>query len=186
MGYAIAEAAAARGAHVFLVSGPTALTAPAGVDIVHVETAEDMYRAVLAKLECARVIIKAAAVADYRPKQKAERKIKKEQAIAEITLEATPDILAEIGKRKGKRILVGFAAETDDLVANARKKLQRKNLDLVVANDVGQAGAGFDADTNLVKILDPTGGVDELPLLPKREVADRILDRVAKIVAEQQ
>jgi phosphopantothenoylcysteine decarboxylase/phosphopantothenate--cysteine ligase len=185
MGYALAEAAAARGAHVILVSGPTALTAPAGVDIIHVETAEEMYQTVLAKIEPARVIIKAAAVSDYRPKQKAERKIKKEQAVSEIALEPTPDILAEIGKRKGKRILVGFAAETEDLVANARKKLQRKNLDLVVANDVGQAGAGFDADTNVVKILDPMGGVEELPLLSKREVADRILDRVAALLTEQ-
>jgi phosphopantothenoylcysteine decarboxylase/phosphopantothenate--cysteine ligase len=182
MGYALAEAAAARGAHVILVSGPTALTAPAGVDIIHVETAEEMYQTVLAKIEPARVIIKAAAVSDYRPKQKAERKIKKEQAVSEIALEPTPDILAEIGKRKGKRILVGFAAETEDLVANARKKLQRKNLDLVVANDVGQKGAGFDADTNLVKILDSMGGVEELPLLSKREVAERILDRVAALL----
>jgi phosphopantothenoylcysteine decarboxylase / phosphopantothenate---cysteine ligase len=182
MGYAVAEAAAARGAHVILVSGPTALTAPAGVDVIHVETAEEMYQAVLAKLESAHVIIKAAAVADYRPKQKAERKIKKDQAVSEIALEPTPDILAEIGKRKGQRILVGFAAETDDLVANARKKLQRKNLDLVVANDVGQAGAGFDADTNVVKILDAVGGVEELPLLSKREVADRILDRVKAVL----
>jgi phosphopantothenoylcysteine decarboxylase/phosphopantothenate--cysteine ligase len=178
MGYAIAEAAAARGAHVILVSGPTALTAPPDVDVIHVETAEEMRRAVLAKLEPARVIIKAAAVADYRPKRKAAGKIKKGHAVSEIALEPTPDILAELGKRKGKRILVGFAAETDDLVANARKKLQRKNLDLVVANDVGQAGAGFDVDTNVVTILDAMGGVEELPLLSKREVADRILDRV--------
>jgi len=182
MGYAIAEAAAARGAHVILVSGPTALPAPPGVDMIHVETAEEMYQAVLAKLEPARVVIKAAAVADYRPKQKADRKIKKDQAVSEVALEATPDILAELGKRKGTRILVGFAAETDDLVANARKKLQRKNLDLIVANDVGQAGAGFGVDTNMVKILDAMGGVEELPLLSKREVADRILDRVKGVL----
>jgi len=182
MGYAIAEAAAARGAHVILVSGPTALPAPPGVDMIHVETAEEMYQAVLAKLESARVVIKAAAVADYRPKRKADRKIKKDQAVPEFVLEPTPDILAELGKRKGKRILVGFAAETDDLVANARKKLQRKNLDLMVANDVGQTGAGFDVDTNVVKILDAMGGVEELPLLSKREVADRILDRVKAVL----
>ncbi len=165
-----------------LVSGPVALPAPAGVDVIHVETAEEMYRAVLAKLEPAHVVIKAAAVADYRPRQRADRKIKKDQAVAEIALEPTPDILAEIGKRKGSRILVGFAAETDDLVANARKKLQRKNVDLMVANDVGQPGAGFDVETNVVRILDPTGGVEEVPLLSKREVADRILDRVATLL----
>jgi phosphopantothenoylcysteine decarboxylase/phosphopantothenate--cysteine ligase len=185
MGYAVAEAAAARGAHVILVSGPTALPAPTTVDVIHVETAEEMFRAVLAELEIAHVVIKAAAVADYRPKQRADRKIKKEQALPEITLEPTPDILAEIGKRKGSRILVGFAAETEDLVANARKKLERKHLDLMVANDVGKPGAGFDVDTNVVKILDASGGVEALPLLSKREVADRILDRVAALLTKQ-
>ncbi len=182
MGYAIAEAAAARGARVILVSGPTALSAPTGVDVIHVETAQEMYEAVLAKLPAAAVVIKAAAVADYRPAGKAERKIKKEQAVREIALEPTPDILAEVGKRKGQQIVVGFAAETDDLVANARKKLQRKNLDLVVANDVSQPGAGFDADTNAVKILDPQGTVEDVPTLPKRQVADRILDRVVTLL----
>ncbi|MBS1116036.1 MAG: coaBC [candidate division NC10 bacterium] len=178
MGYAIAEAAAARGARVILVSGPTALAAPPGVDCIHVETADEMYRAVLAKLEPAGVVIKAAAVADYRPKRRADRKIKKDQAVPEIALEPTPDILAELGKRKGTRILVGFAAETDDLLDNARMKLQRKNLDLVVANNVREAGAGFDVDTNVVTMLDGAGRAETLPLLSKREVADRILDRV--------
>jgi phosphopantothenoylcysteine decarboxylase/phosphopantothenate--cysteine ligase len=182
MGYAIAEAAAARGAHVILVSGPTALSAPPGVDLVDVETAEEMYQAVLAKLEPAGVIVKAAAVADYRPTRTADRKIKKDHAVPEIALEPTPDILAELGKRKGKRILVGFAAETDDLLANAKTKLQRKNLDLVVANDVRAVGAGFDVDTNVVTMLDAAGGVEELPLLPKRQVADRILDRVKALL----
>jgi phosphopantothenoylcysteine decarboxylase/phosphopantothenate--cysteine ligase len=182
MGYAMAEAAAARGARVILVSGPTALRAPANVDLIHVETADEMYRAVLAKLPIAQVVVKAAAVADYRPKQRVDRKIKKDQAVPDFTLEPTPDILAEIGARKGDRILVGFSAETDDLVANARKKLQRKNVDLMVANDVTQPGAGFDVETNVVQILDATGGVETLPLLSKREVADRILDRVAALV----
>jgi phosphopantothenoylcysteine decarboxylase/phosphopantothenate--cysteine ligase len=178
MGYAIAEAAAARGARVILVSGPTALAAPPGVDCIQVETADEMYRAVLAKLEPAGVVIKAAAVADYRPTRRTDRKIKKDQAVPEIALEPTPDILAELGKRKGTRILVGFAAETDDLLDNARTKLQRKNLDLVVANNVREAGAGFDVDTNVVTLLDRAGGAEKLPLLSKREVADRILDRV--------
>ena len=182
MGYAIAEAAAARGARVILVSGPTALAAPPGVDCIHVETADEMYRAVLAKLESVGVVIKAAAVADYRPKRRADRKIKKDQAVPEIALEPTPDILAELGKRKGTRILVGFAAETDDLLDNARLKLQRKNLDLVVANNVREAGAGFDVDTNVVTMLDGAGRAETLPLLSKREVADRILDRVRALL----
>ncbi len=182
MGYAIAEAAAARGARVILVSGPTALPPPQGVDVVEVETAQQMHDAVLAKLSSATVVIKAAAVADYRPKQVAGRKLKKDEAVPEVTLESTPDILAEVGKRKGRRILVGFAAETEDLVENARKKLQRKNLDLMVVNDVSQPGAGFDSDTNVVKILDAQGGVQDLPLQSKRSVANRILDRVVSLM----
>ena len=185
MGYAIAEAAAARGAKVILISGPTALIPPHRVDVIHVETAQQMYEAVLAKLQAATVVIKAAAVADYRPKQVAGRKIKKDERVPELTLEPTPDILAEIGKRKGRQILVGFAAETEDLVANARRKLQRKNLDLMVANDVGQPGAGFDGDTNIVKILDAQGDVEELPLQAKRSVADRILDRIIELLKQR-
>ena len=185
MGYAIVEAAARRGARVILVSGPTALGPPREAQVVQVETAQEMYDAVLAHLDAATVVIKAAAVADYRPKQVAREKIKKDERVPEVTLESTPDILAEVGKRKGRRILVGFAAETHDLVANARQKLQRKNLDLMVANDVSQPGAGFDADTNVVKILDAKGGVEELPLLPKPAVADRILDRVVQLVGKR-
>jgi len=185
MGFAIAEAAAARGAKVLLISGPTALTPPGGVDMIHVETAQQMYDAVLAKLPAATVVIKAAAVADYRPKRVAGRKIKKDEAVPDVTLESTPDILAEVGKRKERRILVGFAAETEDMVANARKKLQRKHLDLMVANDVSQPGAGFDGDTNIVKIVDAGGGVEELPLQAKRSVADRILDRVVELLKQR-
>ena len=185
MGYAIAEAAAARGAKVILVSGPTSLPVPHGVDVIHVETAQQMYDAVLAKFPAATAVVKAAAVADYRPKLVAGRKIKKDERVPELTLESTPDILAEIGKRKAGQILVGFAAETEDLVANARKKLGRKNLDLMVANDVGQPGAGFDGDTNIVKILDAQGSVEELPLQAKRSVADRILDRVVELMKQR-
>ena len=182
MGYAIAAAAAARGARVLLVSGPTALPSPHGVDMLHVETAQEMYEAVLAKLPLAEVVIKAAAVADYRPVHPALQKIKKGGAVPEIVLEPTPDILAEVGKQKGRRILVGFAAETEDLIRHARGKLDRKHLDLVIANDVSQSGSGFDADTNLVKILDAKGDVEELPLLSKNEVAGRILDRVVDLL----
>ncbi len=181
MGYAIAEAAAARGARVILVSGPTALTPPRDAEVIPVETAQEMHDAVLTSLDAATTVIKAAAVADYRPKQVAGRKIKKDETVPEVTLEPTPDILAEVGKRKGRRILVGFAAETEDLVANARKKLQRKNLDLMIANDVSQPGAGFESETNVVKILDAQGGVEELALQTKRSVADKILDRVVKL-----
>jgi phosphopantothenoylcysteine decarboxylase/phosphopantothenate--cysteine ligase len=185
MGYAVAEAASRRGARVILVSGPTALPPPQGAEVVRVETAQQMRDAVLSHLEPVTVVIKAAAVADYRPKRVAARKIKKDETVPEITLESTPDILAEIGSRKGRRVLVGFAAETDDLVANARKKLQRKNLDLMVANDLRQPGAGFDLDTNVVKILDAQGGVEELPLQTKRSVADRILDRVVELLKQR-
>ncbi|MBI4571850.1 MAG: bifunctional phosphopantothenoylcysteine decarboxylase/phosphopantothenate--cysteine ligase CoaBC [candidate division NC10 bacterium] len=182
MGYAIAEAAGQRGGRVILISGPTALFAPREAEVIRVETAQEMHDAVLAKLDAATVVIKAAAVADYRPKRAATRKLKKDETVPEVTLESTPDILAEVGRRKGRRILVGFAAETEDLVVNARKKLQRKNLDLMVANDISQPGAGFDADTNVVKILDAQGGVEELPLQAKRSVADRILDRVVELL----
>ncbi len=185
MGYAVAEAAAFRGARVVLVSGPTALPPPRGVDLIQVETAQEMHDAVLSRLDNTTVVIKAAAVADYRPKQVAQRKIKKDETVPEVTLEPTPDILAEVGQRKGRQILVGFAAETDELVQNARKKLQRKNLDLMVANDVSQPGAGFDSDTNVVKILDAQGGVEELPLQTKRSVADRILDRVVELLKQR-
>ena len=185
MGYAVADAAVRRGARVILVSGPTALDPPREAQVVPVETAQEMYEAVLGHLDAATVVIKAAAVADYRPKQVAREKIKKDERVPEVTLESTPDILAEVGRRKGRRILVGFAAETQDLVANARKKLQRKNLDLMVANDVSQPGAGFDADTNVVKILDADGGVEELPLQSKGSVADRILDRVVALLAQR-
>jgi phosphopantothenoylcysteine decarboxylase/phosphopantothenate--cysteine ligase len=185
MGYAIAEAAAARGARVLLVSGPTPLAPPRGVDLVQVETAQEMHDAVLAKLPVATVVIKAAAVADYRPKAVQTRKIKKREAEATLALEPTPDILAEVGRRKGRQILVGFAAETEELVANAKQKLARKGLDLVVANDVTRPGAGFDADTNVVTLVGADGKIEELPQLTKREVADCILDRIVALIAQR-
>ena len=182
MGYAVAEAARARGARVVLVSGPTALAPPPGVELVQVETAQEMYEAVLSRLEKATVVVKAAAVADYRPTQAAAQKIKKAGGVPEVWLEPTPDILAEVGRRKGSRVLIGFAAETEALVANARAKLERKRLDLVVANDVRQPGAGFEADTNAVKILDDSGQVEEVPVQSKRAVADRVIARVAAVL----
>ena len=185
MGYAVAAAAARRGAEVVLVSGPTALEAPAGVRCVRVETALEMRAAVRAELARCTVFVAAAAVADFRPAARSERKIKKEAlgAGAGLTLELVPnpDILAEVGAGKGSRTVVGFAAESHDLVASARRKLEQKRCDLVVANDVTRSGAGFDTDTNAVSLVWPGGEVEELPLLSKTEVAERLLDRVEKL-----
>jgi phosphopantothenoylcysteine decarboxylase/phosphopantothenate--cysteine ligase len=180
MGYALARAAARRGGSVVLVSGPTGLKPPLGVRFVAVRSAEEMRTAVLADREGCHAVIKAAAVADYRPREAGLQKMKKLDADQNLDLVRNPDILAELGcgQGAGACVLVGFAAETEALLENAREKLRRKNVDMVVANDVSRADAGFDADTNLVKILHRDGRVEELPLLSKDEVADRILDRI--------
>jgi len=184
MGYAIAAEAARRGAEVALVSGPTALTTPAGVRRVDVETGVEMRDAVRALLPKCTVFIASAAVADFRPATRSEHKIKKEnlgdpQGLS-IALVQNPDILAEVGAAsdRGSRLVVGFAAESQDLVAAARRKLERKRCDLIVANDVTREGAGFDGDTNAVTFVWPGGETEELPLLAKREVAERLLDRI--------
>ncbi|MCX7816502.1 MAG: bifunctional phosphopantothenoylcysteine decarboxylase/phosphopantothenate--cysteine ligase CoaBC [Syntrophales bacterium] len=182
MGYAIARAARRRGARVVLVSGPTSLEAPQGVRVVNVESARDMYRAVLENLDDATVVIKAAAVADYRPAVAASSKIKKRSGPLTLTLERNPDIIGEIGKRKGNRIVVGFAMETENLLENALQKLKNKGMDLIVANELGVPGAGFQSDTNVVKIVMRDGSVETLPLLPKIEVANAILDRVKMLI----
>lgn len=174
MGFAIAQAARDRGARVLLVSGPTSLPTPPGVDRTDVTTAEEMLHAVTGQLETTTILIMAAAVADYRPSTSAPQKMKKQEALT-VELLQNPDILAEAGRQKESRILVGFAAETEDLVANAREKLQKKHLDLIVANDIR---VGFGGETTRVTILDRQGRVEELPELSKREVAHRILDRV--------
>lgn len=184
MGFAVAEAARDRGARVILVAGPTEIAPPGGVEVLRVGTAEEMREAVLARCDEATVVVKAAAVADYRPARARGVKLKKQDAPLRLDLEPTPDILGELGKRKRGQILVGFAAETDDLVANARDKLAKKNLDLIVANEVGAADAGFGVDTNRVTILNRAGEAEALPLLSKREVADRILDRVVALLSE--
>ena len=183
MGFAVAEAARDRGARVILVAGPTELAPPAGVEVVRVTTAEEMRAAVMDRFREATVVVKAAAVADYRPAQARPHKLKKQEAALRLDLEPTPDILGELGKRKEGQVLVGFAAETDEVVANARDKLAKKNLDLIVANDVGAPGAGFGVETNRVTILDRAGAAEALPVLPKREVAERILDRVVALLA---
>ena len=184
MGYAIAVAARRRGAQVTLVTGPTCLSEPFGVETVQVTSARDMRQAVMERSTESTIIIKAAAVADYRPASRAEMKVKKGDAAITLALERNPDILAELGEIKGSRILVGFAAETEDLVGNAGKKLAGKNLDMVVANDISLAGAGFNVDTNIVKLLFADGKVEDLPLMGKQELADIILDRASGLKAK--
>jgi phosphopantothenoylcysteine decarboxylase / phosphopantothenate---cysteine ligase len=181
MGYAVAAMAKRRGASVTLISGPTALPIPRGVDFVPVKTALEMRDAVLDRLEKSTVVIKAAAVADYRPEACQRTKIKKKAGALNLCLEMNPDILAEIGKKKGRRILVGFAMETDRLVENARAKLTTKGVDFIVANDLTEAGAGFQTDTNIIRILDWEGGDERFPLMDKLDVAGVILDRVKKV-----
>lgn len=180
MGYAIAEAAARAGADTLLISGPTALTCPPGVRRVEVMTAEEMYQAVMQNLEKMDVIIKAAAVADYRPVHVSESKLKKEGETVVWELERTPDIAEAVGRRKGTRFLVGFAAETDEVEVHAKEKLMKKNLDLVVGNNVSEPGAGFDHDTNIVTVWDKDGEVLRLPQLTKREVASRLVTLVGE------
>lgn len=187
MGYAVAAEAQNRGAEVVLVSGPTALPPPAGVRVVAVESAEEMYRAVLEHAPGARVVVKAAAVADFRPKAKAAQKIKKGVAPLVLELEPTPDILGELGRIKPKgQILVGFAAETKDALRHAQEKLIAKNLDLIVVNDVTQPGAGFEGDTNVVTFLFRNGRVEELPLMSKVEVAQRLWDAVEALLSQEE
>ncbi len=178
MGYALAEAARDRGAKVSLITAPTSLIEPMGVDIVNVNTAREMCQAVRNVVPQADALIMAAAVADYRPASTAKDKIKKRDAGLTLELELTPDILGSI---KGDFIKVGFAAESSNLVENAKQKLQQKELDLIVANDITATDSGFGADNDRVAIIDPEGKVDSLPLLPKREVADKVLDRVVAL-----
>ena len=183
MGYAVAEAAAQRGAKVILVTGPTALDTPTGVTRVDVRTAAEMLHSVEEKFSDATIAIFAAAVADYRPAEAASRKIKKTAGDITLRLEPNPDILATIARKKGHRLIVGFAAETDQVAENARKKLTDKNADLIVANDVTAEGAGFDIDTNVVTLFARDGRDLALPKLTKREVAHRILDEVVRLTA---
>jgi phosphopantothenoylcysteine decarboxylase/phosphopantothenate--cysteine ligase len=181
MGYAVAEAAALRGAKVILVSGPTNLETPAGVERVDVRSANEMYTAVMERIAGASIAILAAAVADYRPVEQHTEKIKKRNAPLTISLEQTQDILMEAAKNKGQKIVVGFAAETEHVAENARKKLLSKNADLMVANDVSAEGAGFDHDTNIVTLFSRDGRDLALPKMSKSEVAQRILDEVVRL-----
>jgi phosphopantothenoylcysteine decarboxylase/phosphopantothenate--cysteine ligase len=181
MGYALAAMARRRGAVVTLVSGPTSLPVPRGVSFVPVQTAVEMRDAVLANLAEATVVIKAAAVADYRPAVCEPVKIKKKEGPLTVHLERNPDIISEIASRKGDRIVVGFSMESDHLLEHARKKLIEKGMDFIVANDVTEPGAGFRGDTNVISILDREGGVEEFLLMDKMDVAGVILDHVRKM-----
>jgi phosphopantothenoylcysteine decarboxylase/phosphopantothenate--cysteine ligase len=181
MGYALAEAAAERGAQVILVSGPVQLREPRGVRVVHVRTAREMHDAVMAHLSEAGIILKAAAVADYHLSQVPRNKIKKTAMRMSMDLDPTPDILAELGQKKGDRLLIGFAAETENLVESARQKLESKNCDMVVANLVNQEATGFESDENEVVLVLRTGKTIPLSRAPKREIADRIFDQVLKL-----
>ncbi|MGD9393628.1 MAG: bifunctional phosphopantothenoylcysteine decarboxylase/phosphopantothenate--cysteine ligase CoaBC [Dehalococcoidia bacterium] len=179
MGYAIAEAARDRGAEVKLVTAPTSLPAPAGVEVISVRTTVEMQKAVAKAVKGADALVMAAAVTDYQPKTTAKDKLKKDAASLKLELVRTPDILAEV---KGDFIRVGFAAESNDIIANAKKKLSSKKLDMIVANDITAADSGFGVDTNRVIIIDKKGKAEKLPLMSKREVADRILDGVVGLV----
>lgn len=179
MGYALAEAAMAEGAQVILVSGPTALQPPAGAEVIHVETAAQMREAVLGNSGRASIVIKAAAVADYRPKEVAGQKIKRKGAMS-VALEPTEDIAGELGAKKDRPLIIGFAAETENVVVNAREKLAKKNMDAIVANDVSQAGIGFDSENNAVTIITADEAI-ELGEDSKRNIAARIVEFAAKL-----
>lgn len=185
MGYALAAAAAGRGAEVTLVTGPTDLPPPASVKVERATTAEEMYRTVKKLASAMDFVIGAAAVADYTPVAVSASKVKKTADKLTIELKATPDVIAAVGAHKKEgQVVVGFAAETDNIIEHAQKKLREKNLDLIVANDVTVAGSGFAAETNVAALIDRTGKVDQLPLLTKREVAEKVIDNVIALLTE--
>ena len=186
MGYAIAEAAAQRGAAVHLISGTATVRAPAGIEIQHVETTLEMHDAVLRAFDETDIVIMAGAPADYRPSEFTPHKIKKTAQVLTLPLERNPDIAQTLGERKTTQTLVCFAAETNDLLENAKKKLIRKNCDLIVANDILAEGAGFESDTNIVTLLDKDGTCEQLPRTSKREVADAILTKVVSFRTRKQ
>ncbi len=187
MGYAIAEAAQARGAQVVLVTGPTALPAPRGVEVIPVATAEEMLKALSARLSWSTTVIMAAAVADFRPTHPASQKTHKQgQTGQTLELEPTTDILTALSAQRSTQLMVGFAAETNDLIAHAKSKLTAKGLDLIVANDVTIEGAGFGSDQNTVTLIDRHGAMTELPLMPKRALADAILNQAHELLHSRQ
>jgi len=185
MGYRLAEAARDRGARVVLVSGPTNLPDPRGVEVIRVRSAAEMAAAVSERVSDAGIVAMAAAVADYRPRRTAQEKLKKGEGGLSLDLERTPDILRSLGERKGTRFLIGFAAETEDLKANARQKLKEKRLDLIVANRVGGPSGGFASDENAATLIAADGELEEVPLVSKRELADRIWARALELRARR-
>jgi phosphopantothenoylcysteine decarboxylase/phosphopantothenate--cysteine ligase len=186
MGYAMARAARRRGADVTLITGPTTLTPPRGIRVLEVCTALEMRDAVFNNFKDTSIIVMVAAVSDFRPKGFSEKKIQKGQETTALELERNPDILTELGANKGNRILVGFAVETHDIAEHALTKLKEKNLDMIVVNPIGERGAGFGCDTNIVTIFDRKGGIVELPLMEKESIAERIWDKVAEIFQPSQ
>jgi phosphopantothenoylcysteine decarboxylase/phosphopantothenate--cysteine ligase len=182
MGYAIAEAARRRGAKVTLITGPTALAIPPEVDFIRVETAKEMHSAVKSHFTKADALIMAAAVSDFVGGVVSTNKIKKREEDILLKLKPSADILKEVGRRKGKKILVGFSLETEDEIKNSKRKLAEKNLDLIVVNNPSVPGAGFEVDTNVVTLIDKSGKITKLPLLSKREVAEKVLDRVSVLL----
>lgn len=185
MGYAIAKRAVDRGAKVTLISGKTQLEIPKNIHkFISIESAQNLYEELINNFDENDVVIQSAAVADYRPKEYSDKKIKKSDSDLSIELTRNKDIAYELGKIKGDKILVGFAAETNDVIENAGKKVKKKNLDFIVANDLTQAGAGFMSDTNIVKIIDASGKIEEYPVLPKTGVGDVILDKIVNLVKE--
>jgi len=185
MGYALARAAVRRGAEVTLISGPTALEPPAGARLISVTTAAEMRDAVIKEFAQCTAIVMTAAVADYRPTMVADQKMKRGKGPVELRLEPNPDILKELSDKKNGKLLVGFAAETEELTANAEKKLREKNLDMIIANNVTEAGSGFDGDTNIATILDRTGAKRSLPLMSKDELADCIYDHFLALKSQR-
>ena len=183
MGYALAYQAALMGAKVTLVTGPTNIEIPFGIsEVIKIKSAGQMYEAVTSSFDEMDIVIKSAAVADYKPKNISDSKIKKSDSDLVLELDRNKDILFELGKLKTKQVLVGFAAETDDLIANAQKKLAKKNLDFIVANDLKQEGAGFAGDTNIVKLLFADGNIEELPIMTKNQLSKEIYDKIIYIM----
>ena len=178
MGYSIAEIASNYGADVVLITGPSRQIPPKNIKVIHVETTKEMMDAVLAEYDSSDIVIKAAAVADYRVENIANQKIKKNDDLLDLKLVKNPDILKKLGSLKNKQFLVGFAAETQNLIDNAKAKIAKKNLDMIVANDVTVSGAGFNADTNVVKFIYPNGEIDSLEKMPKTEIAKMLLQSV--------
>ena len=182
MGYAIAEEAFKRGAKVTLISGPSNLIPSPGINLVKVKTAQEMYKAVQKSFGKSDALIMTAAVSDYTPQKVLSGKIKKEDVEMNLKLKPTPDILKEMGRKKGKKVLVGFALETEDEVKNAKLKLKDKNLDLIVVNNPNLQGAGFEVDTNIATIIDKKGKIEKLPLMSKKELAEKIVDRLSDLL----